>query len=150
MQRQLAPAVDLDDRDVVDLAHTGDGERGAADALAEVVGHGRLDVDDDVAAGQRAVHGSSTRSASAWPWPIAASASMPTTASTKCRPAAWRTRIRRSSMLGSASRIAPQRGLRRGRRARSMRTLTFWRMRRTAAVTTSAATTSAATASASW
>ena len=57
VQRDLEPVVDRDHADVVELAHAWHGERRGVDPLAEGrVLHVRLDVDDDVALGQGALH----------------------------------------------------------------------------------------------
>ena len=48
VQRQLGAAVDLDQPDVVDLAHRRDRGRCRMDAFAKVIHVSRLDVDDDV------------------------------------------------------------------------------------------------------
>ena len=58
VERELGPAVDRDDRDVVHLAHARDVERRGVGALAHVGvgGAARLDVDDDVGLGQRRLH----------------------------------------------------------------------------------------------
>ena len=58
MERHLEASVDLDHRQVVDLADMGDGERCSEDALAECrVRAARLDMDDDVDPRQRVVQG---------------------------------------------------------------------------------------------
>ena len=55
VERDLGPSVHLDEREVVDLAHARHGERCGVRALAHVLVVERLDVDDDVAARQRAL-----------------------------------------------------------------------------------------------
>ena len=53
VQRELEPAADVDEREVVDLAHARHGQRGGVRALAHARILERLDVHDDVAARQR-------------------------------------------------------------------------------------------------
>ena len=50
VQRELRPPVDVDQRDVVHLAHARDGDRRGVHALAQRLVGERLDVDDDVGA----------------------------------------------------------------------------------------------------
>ncbi len=52
--------------------------------------------------GKASCRASSTRSAAAWPWPIAAPGATPMTTSAKCSPPARRSRSRRSSTGGSS------------------------------------------------
>jgi hypothetical protein len=55
VEAELGAAVELQHPDVVDLADLGDAERGGGRPLAQVaVGRSRLDVDEDVGAGQLA------------------------------------------------------------------------------------------------
>ena len=53
MQRQLGATPDLQQGEVVHLAHSRDRDRGGGRAFADAGVVERLDVDDDVAAGQR-------------------------------------------------------------------------------------------------
>ena len=56
VQRDLGAAVDREHVDVVHLAHARDAERGGLRAVADARRLLRLDVDDDVAPRQRALH----------------------------------------------------------------------------------------------
>ena len=88
VQRELGAAVDVDEREVVHLAHLPHGERGRVRTLAQVGGScERLDVHDDVASGSARSTAASTASAAACPWPTAAPGETPITTSANWRPA---------------------------------------------------------------
>ena len=68
VERDLDPPVDVEHREVVDLAHVRDRQRGGEHSLAQrPVAAARLDVDDDVDPGERLEQRLSTRSAAACP-----------------------------------------------------------------------------------
>ena len=56
MERDLGAAVELEHRDVVDLAHARHAIAAAWTRSRSASSHPRLDVDDDVLLGQRAVY----------------------------------------------------------------------------------------------
>ena len=92
---------------------------------------------------------SSTSSAEAWPCATAAPGGTPITTSTKCRPAACRSRSRRRLTPGTLRSIACLAAAVASAGARSISTSMLRRIRRVAATSTITATTSAAIGSAS-
>ena len=122
VQRRLDPVVGVDQRQVVELADVRDGHRGRPHPLAE------LAVGDASARrgrrcrcpGRTRCTAASTRSAAACPWPTAAPGETPITTSANVRPAACRSRSRRSTTGGSRPTIAARAASRASAGARSI------------------------------
>ena len=98
VQRHLGVTADVQDADVVHLAHRGNSERRRMRAVADRrLVLLRLDVDDDVAPRQSGVERILHASAAAWPCPTAAPGGTVITTSMNWRGPACRIRSRRAS-----------------------------------------------------